>query len=107
MARERAPFFATESDIAEAFRLAEREAAFVADDVSPARAASRIRVPVLLIHGENDQETPPDHSRRILDALSGDKRLLLVPGASHNDTLTLDTWRVIDDWIERVVSPTR
>ena len=36
-------------------------------------------------------------------ALPGDKRLLLVPGAGHNDALSAEAWREIEDWVERVL----
>src|SRR5262249_52402436 len=42
VATERAPLFFTRETIARAFRLAEHEALFEVDDVSPARAARRI-----------------------------------------------------------------
>jgi pimeloyl-ACP methyl ester carboxylesterase len=99
VAAERAPFFATRANIAKAFELAETEAAFHADDVNPAAAARRIAAPVLLIHGADDHETPPAHSERIHAALAGPKKLVLVPGAGHNDALTADTWRAIDAWV--------
>jgi pimeloyl-ACP methyl ester carboxylesterase len=99
VAADRAPFFASRGNIAEAFRLAEAEADFRADDVNPVAAAASIRAPVLLIHGARDRDTPPAHSERIYRALAGPKKLLLVPGASHNDTLTADGWRAIDEWI--------
>jgi uncharacterized protein len=67
--------------------------------VNPAAAATRIHAPVMVIHGANDQETPPAHSERVYAALAGPKKLLLVPGADHNDALTADAWRQIDDWI--------
>jgi alpha-beta hydrolase superfamily lysophospholipase len=98
-ASERAPFFASRANIDEAFRIAEREAAFRADDVNPAAAAARIHAPVLVIHGADDRETPPAHSERIYAALAGPKKLVLVPGAHHNDALTPDVWKQIDDWI--------
>lgn len=96
---ERAPFFASRANIAKAFELAEAEAAFRADDVSPVAAAARIRVPVLVVHGADDRETRPAHSERIYAALPGPKKLLLVPGAGHNDALTADAWRAIDGWV--------
>jgi uncharacterized protein len=99
VATERAPFFATRREIDEAFSLAEKQAGFEVNAVSPVAAASQIRVPVLLIHGANDRETPPDHSRRIYQALRGEKRLLIVPGRGHNDTLTAEVWSEIDAWI--------
>ena len=98
-ATERAPFFASHANIDEAFRIAEREGAFRADDVNPAAAAAKIHAPVLVIHGADDPETPPAHSERVYAALAGPKKLVLVPGAQHNDALTPDAWRQIDDWV--------
>ena len=98
--RERAPWFATEAEVREAFAIAERRAHFQIADVSPRLAAARIRVPVLLIHGANDRETSAAHSQRIYDALAGPRRLLLVPDRGHNDVLTgAEVWREIDDWL--------
>ena len=64
-------------------------------------AAAHISVPVLLIHGERDDETPPAHSRRIFAALPQPKRrLVLVPGAGHGGALTADVWRQLDAWLQ-------
>jgi pimeloyl-ACP methyl ester carboxylesterase len=98
-ARERAPFFASQANIDEAFRLAEAEGHFRADEVSPVAAAAGLRIPVLLIHGAEDHETPPAHSQRVFAALPGPKKLVLVAGARHNDTLTPATWSAIDAWL--------
>ena len=51
IARERAPFFANETYIRTALRIAEQEASFHISGVSPVRDAPKIRVPVLLLHG--------------------------------------------------------
>jgi uncharacterized protein len=96
IARDRAPWFATDAQIREAFALAEREAGFRIADASPVAAAPRVRVPVLLVHGESDRETRPVHSRRVLDALAGPKRLVLVPGAGHDDARV---WPEVEAWI--------
>ncbi len=101
VAQERAPFFASRRDIAEAFALAERQARFRADEASPLAAAGRIRVPVLLIHGAGYQDTPPSHSQRIFAALGGAKRLRLVPGG-HGDPLPNPVWDEITAWVERI-----
>lgn len=105
VATERAPFVFTPGMIEKAFRLAEEQAHFKVDEVSPAEAAKKITVPVFLIHGEADTDTPPAHSQRIHDALAGTKRLLLVPGARHNESLSANkTWDEIADWIDRVMA---
>jgi pimeloyl-ACP methyl ester carboxylesterase len=106
LARERAPFFLTSSVIAQAFSLAERDGHFAVDAVSPVAAAARLKIPVLLLHGELDRDTPPAHSQRVLAALPGHKRLILVPGAHHNESLGGPVWDQIDDWIDRALSDT-
>jgi pimeloyl-ACP methyl ester carboxylesterase len=104
---ERAPFFASRSNVEEAFRLAEAEGRFRVDDVSPVAAAPRIGVPVLLVHGDADRETPYAHSLRIMAALHDPKRLVTIPGAGHNGGLPADTWRRIDAWLGDAVSDPR
>jgi uncharacterized protein len=104
VAIERAPLIASRANIDAAFRLAEQQAHFGVDEASPLSAAPRIRVPVLLIHGQDDRETPPTHSQRLFAALGSEKRLLLVPSAGHNDTLRPDTWVQIDAWLDSVLA---
>jgi pimeloyl-ACP methyl ester carboxylesterase len=99
VATERAPWVFTNGQIDRAFGLAERDASFEVDVVSPARAASRITVPVLLIHGDADVDTTPVHSRRVFDQLRGPKRLILVPGAPHNGSLRPDVWTEIEAFV--------
>jgi uncharacterized protein len=103
VARDRAPFFASERQLREAFEIAERDGRFRIDDASPVVAAPHIKAPVLIIHGAKDQETRPYHSRRVYDALRGPKQLILVPGAGHNDVVDRKVWSQIDDWLRRTL----
>ena len=103
VATERAPFFFTRTTIARAFQLAEQQGHFPVDAVSPATAAAAITAPVLLIHGDSDTDTPPDHSKRVFARLTGPKRLILVPGAGHNQSLRADVWEEIERWIDTVL----
>jgi uncharacterized protein len=104
VATGRAPFFFTPGIIAQAFRIAEQQGHFQVDAVSPVAAAARIRIPVLLVHGAADSDTPPEHSRRVLDALSGPKRLILVPGARHNESLRGEVWDEIERWLDETLA---
>jgi uncharacterized protein len=101
-AAERAPFFASKANIEEALQMAERQAGFDVDQVSPAAAAANIKVPVILIHGAADKETPPAHSRRVYRAIGSSAKLVIVPSSGHNDALTPAVWREIDIWLERI-----
>ena len=103
-ATERAPRLFTAGVLRRAFQRAGTDGHFDVDAVSPAHAAASIHVPVLLIHGDADIDTPPDHSRRIFAALNGPKRLILVPGGTHNSALRPEVWREIDQWIDRALS---
>jgi alpha-beta hydrolase superfamily lysophospholipase len=105
VATERAPFFFTSGVIERAFQLAEQEGGFRVDEVSPVVAAAGINVPVLLIHGTADSDTLPEHSRRVLAALAGPKRLILVPGARHNEALRAEVWGEVERWLDGVLGP--
>jgi pimeloyl-ACP methyl ester carboxylesterase len=98
-AAERAPFFASRGNVDEALRLAEQEGRFRVDEVSPMQAAARVRAAVLLIHGAADHETPPAHSERVYAHLAGPKKLMLVPAAGHNDVMTPQAWREVDEFV--------
>lgn len=104
VATERAPWFFTGGAIRRSFALAERLGQFRVEEVSPVAAAARIHVPVFLIHGADDRETPPEHSRRIFDALGGPKRLLILEGAGHNQSFQPSTWAEIENWLDAVLS---
>lgn len=103
--RQRAPFFVTDGALARVFQVAERDGRFDVDESSPVAAAARITHPVMLIHGAADVDTPPDHSRRVFAALRGLRRLVLVPGATHNGSLRREVWPEIDQWIDTAVPP--
>jgi uncharacterized protein len=100
---ERAPFFFTSGIIEQSIRLAEQKGHFQIDAANPALAARTIKAPVLLIHGAVDVDTRPDHARRIFAALAGPKRLILVPGAGHNQSLQGDVWSEIERWIDSIL----
>lgn len=104
VARERAPWLLTDGMIERAFQLAETAGKFKVDAVSPEQAATNVHAPVLLIHGTDDRQTPAAHSQRVMSALAGSKRLILVEGAGHNQSLGQEkTWAEIDNWIDRAV----
>jgi uncharacterized protein len=105
VATERAPFFFTSGTIRRAFTLAEDQAHFDVDAVSPVSAAASVGIPVLLIHGAEDADTPPEHSRRVFNALAGPKRLVVVPGAGHNESLSGEIWSEIERWLQNMLPP--
>ncbi len=98
---ERAPSFFSETTTTEALRIAEEKARFRIGEVSPETAAAQLGIPVLVLHGEADTDTLPEHSKRIHAALNGSAELILVPGAAHCESLQPSTWRQVESWIDR------
>jgi len=45
------------------------------DEVSPVKHADRIKVPLLLMHGEDDQRVPIVHSKKMMSALDADHKI--------------------------------
>ena len=100
IATQRAPRVLPGLLIRRAFKIADEQGRFDVASVSPVDAAASLRIPVLLIHGADDVETRPEHSKHILSALAGPKQLLLVPGAGHNQSMNSpDVWREIERWL--------
>lgn len=61
------------------------------DDIAPIRSMTRVRCPVLLVHGEDDDMVPFDDARRLLAAgPMGRVQLLALPG-QHDPTESLQT----------------
>ncbi|MFQ6573898.1 alpha/beta hydrolase [Pseudomonas sp. UM16] len=48
-----------------------------------------IGMPLLVVHGLNDRFVPPRFSEQLFEAAQQPKTLLLVPGASHNNSMSL------------------
>lgn len=67
-------------------RRAEHIANFKASEVSPASDIQKINVPILVVHGENDQSVKREYSLKLVE-LSKNARLLVVPNAGHVDVL--------------------
>ncbi len=45
-----------------------------------------ITVPTLIVQGDKDEYVPLHQSQRLLEALPGEKRLQILPGADHGFT---------------------
>lgn len=47
---------------------------------------ARIRVPLLVLHGDADEVVPLRQGRAVFDAAQEPKTFIVIPGAHHNDT---------------------
>jgi fermentation-respiration switch protein FrsA (DUF1100 family) len=46
----------------------------------------QVKVPVLIVHGSDDEIIPVDMGRRLFAAANSPKDLYIIPGSHHNDT---------------------
>ncbi len=80
------------------------------DRYSSDERISSIDVPTVVIVGDRDSIVPIDQSRRIYEGLPGPKRLLVIPGADHNDPALVAGDEVIGgivDFIDALRGDTR
>jgi len=64
---------------------------------------ARLRVPLLVLHGERDEIVPFAQGRRLFEAAPEPKRFYAIPGASHNDTYVVGGaayWRAVSEFLE-------
>jgi len=65
--------------------------------------APRLRVPLLVLHGERDEIVPFAQGRRVFAAAPEPKRFYAIPGAGHNDTYLVGGdayWDAVRDFLE-------
>ncbi len=49
----------------------------------------KVRLPLLIVHGSNDQYVPPRFSEELFEAAHEPKQLLMVEGGTHNNSMRL------------------
>jgi fermentation-respiration switch protein FrsA (DUF1100 family) len=56
---------------------------FNLEEASPLQAMATCKIPVILLHGDNDAFVPLAMSKKIYDACTTPKRLVVIEGAGH------------------------
>jgi fermentation-respiration switch protein FrsA (DUF1100 family) len=74
-----------ESAFVSAFRVLTRVSLLPFDRFHNLRHIRRVRAPVLVIHGTDDEVIPVSHGRRLYEAAGEPKQALFIDGAGHND----------------------
>ena len=72
-----------------------------ADLIAPA-SAGRVTAPGVFVMAGADEVVPPAYQRQVADAYAGEKRLVAVPGAGHNDRVAgpaLAEYEAALDWL--------
>ena len=69
-------------------------------------AVKKAKVPILIIHGENDDFVPCQMSREIYDACTSDKTLVTIPKAGHGISYIIDRPKYeksVEDFLNKVI----
>jgi fermentation-respiration switch protein FrsA (DUF1100 family) len=74
----------------------QKVARFKGREVSPIDDVTRLRTPILFIHGTDDTFIRQDHSQRLYAAANEPKHLVIIEGADHNDIWTVGGKRYQD-----------
>ncbi len=84
----------SDEEFADALALAARTAKFDPDEASSVKAAAKLTIPLLLVHGMIDLSVPKEHSEAILQAAGGPKKLILISPPEYMGMVT-----IMEDWI--------
>jgi fermentation-respiration switch protein FrsA (DUF1100 family) len=74
--------------------------ALLRDRFPVAERIARVDVPTTVVYGDADSIVPPDQSRAVADAAAQLHRVVVVPGADHNDRVLLDGDALVDAVLE-------
>lgn len=70
--------------------LCRTKAHFSLRDAAPLNHVIKSKVPILFIHGKNDEYVPPRMTQQLYDSCPAPKKLLLVPGAEHANSSSVN-----------------
>jgi fermentation-respiration switch protein FrsA (DUF1100 family) len=84
--------------------------AFVRTQYDNLAKVGRLRVPLLVLHGDRDEVVPFSQGRRLFEAAPEPKRFFAIPGAGHNDTYLVGGdayWNTVGEFLEAASPTTR
>jgi fermentation-respiration switch protein FrsA (DUF1100 family) len=79
---------------------------FFLGDVSPIKEIEKVTIPVLFIHGDSDNFTPPQMAIDMYNKKTGTKALYVAAGAGHAESLNLDIvkyYQVVNDFLDEAL----
>lgn len=79
-------------------------AAILKDRYPSDERIGEVGVPTLVIAGDADSIVPVGQSRSIYEAIAGEKKLLVIPGADHNDPALVTGNEVIREIIDFITT---
>lgn len=77
------------------FRVVTRVPIFPADKFTNIKLIKKLKTPLLVIHGDQDEVIDQWHGKKLHAMHNGPKQFLNIPGAGHNDIYQIDGEQVI------------
>lgn len=87
-----------------AAKLVKMRAGFNIEEVSPIKVVSNTDIPILFIHGEDDDYVPTYMGKELFDAKKDKKELYIAPKAKHAEALVKNIKqyeKVVSDFLEK------
>ena len=72
------------------------------DQYDSARYLPSLKLPLLVIHGDQDQTVPAAMGRKVFELAGGPKEIAIIKGAGHNDHHLFGSFEAVNDWIDRL-----
>ena len=72
------------------------------DRYDSARYLPDLKLPLLIVHGDQDQTVPVEMGRRVFELAGGPKEIAILKGAGHNDHFKFGSFEAVNDWIDRL-----
>lgn len=78
---------------------------FLRDRYETVGHLSKVKAPLLIVHGEADRVIPVEMGRAVFRAASEPKQLVTIPRAGHSDHGLFGSFDAIQAWIDRLRAP--
>ena len=83
-------------------------AGFLPSEIAPARAAARLAMPVMIVHGRDDEFIPYSHAEEIFSRIPSARKVLRpVEGAGHARVLASDSSRLFAEMAGFLIEASR
>ena len=80
---------------------------FVSQEFDNVSYLPRVKIPVLILHGDADEIVPLTQGQRLFELASPPKRFYVIPGSGHNDTYRAGGGPYWDAWRSFMANPER
>lgn len=66
------------------------------------RYLSKLKLPILVVHGDQDNTVPVAMGRKVYVLAGGPKELAIIKGAGHSDHYLFGSFDIINGWIDKL-----